>query len=302
MSFTIAHLSDAHIGPLPRPTLKQLMGKRGLGYINWRRGRDRAHDMDLLRRVVADLLRHRPDHVAMTGDVLNISLPGEYPAASAWLRTLGEPADVSFTPGNHDAYVRDSMAHLASAFAPWTTSDQPIAGGASFPFLRSRGDVALIGLCSGAPSGPLMATGRLGARQLAALASILEETGGRGLARVIMIHHPATHGGAPLMRRLVDARELEAVVQKAGAELILHGHNHVRSVVFLASPASRTVNARVPVIGVPSASSASQIPRLRASYHLVRLERDGPSWRISARARGPVSDGREIGEQREIDL
>jgi 3',5'-cyclic AMP phosphodiesterase CpdA len=302
MSFTIAHLSDAHIGPLPRPTLKELMGKRGLGYINWRRGRDRAHDMDLLRHLVADLVRHKPDHVAMTGDILNISLPAEYPAAAAWLRTLGEPADVSFTPGNHDAYVRDSMAHLASAFAPWTTSDETAASGAAFPFVRLRGDIALIGLCSGAPTGPFMATGRLGAEQLIALFSILEETGGRGLARVIMIHHPATHDGAPVMRRLIDARQLEAVVQRAGAELILHGHNHVRSVAFIASPASRTVNRRVPVIGVPSASSASRTPRLRASYHLLQLEKEGRGWRISGRARGPLSESREIGEQREIDL
>jgi len=302
MSFTIAHLSDAHIGPLPRPSLRELMGKRGLGYINWRRGRDRAHDMDLLRRIVADLLRHKPDHVAMTGDILNIGLPAEYPAGAAWLRTLGDPAEVSFTPGNHDAYVRDSMIHLASAFTPWTTSDGEVAPVASFPFLRQRDDVALIGLCSGAPSGPLMATGRLGPAQLAALASMLEETGERGLARVIMIHHPALHGGAPATRRLTDARALEAIVRRAGAELILHGHNHVRSLAFLASPASRTLSRRIPVIGVPSASAASRIPRLRASYHLLRLEREGQSWRIAARARGPLSDSREIGEQREIDL
>jgi 3',5'-cyclic AMP phosphodiesterase CpdA len=302
MSFTIAHLSDVHIGPLPRPSFRELMGKRGLGYINWRRGRDRAHDMDLLRRIVADLLRHKPDHVAMTGDILNIGLPAEYPAGAAWLRTLGDPADVSFTPGNHDAYVRDSMVHLASAFTPWTTNDGEVAPVASFPFLRLRGEVALIGLCSGAPSGPLMATGRLGPAQLAALAPILQETGERGLARVILIHHPALHGGAPAMRRLTDARALEAIVRRAGAELILHGHNHVRSLAFLASPASRTLSRRIPVIGVPSASSASRMPRLRASYHLLRVEREGQSWRIAARARGPLSDSREIGDQREIDL
>src|ERR1700689_739171 len=105
MTFAIAHLSDAHIGPLPRPTLKELSGKRGLGYINWRRGRHRAHDMDLLSRLVADLLAAPRDHIAMTGDILNIGLPSEFPAAAAWLSTLGAPQDVSFTPGNHDAYV-----------------------------------------------------------------------------------------------------------------------------------------------------------------------------------------------------
>jgi len=302
MTFTLAHLSDAHIGPLPKPSLAELMSKRGLGYINWRRGRDRAHDMDLLSRLVGDILRHRPDHIAMTGDILNIGLPAEYPAAAAWLRTLGDPVDVSFTPGNHDAYVRDSMPHLAAAFAPWTTSDGDVGAGPTFPYLRLRTDVALIGLSSGAPSGPLMATGRLGDEQLNRLEQILGETGARGFARVIMIHHPALYAGASALRRLTDARALEAIVARAGAELIVHGHNHVRSVAYLASPASRTLGGRIPVVGAPSASSASLTPRLRAGYHLMRLERQGAAWRVSARARGPLADSKEIGEQREIDL
>ncbi len=302
MSFILAHLSDAHLGPLPRPLKRELISKRLTGYLNWVGGRERFHEMQVLARLVEDMKQQKPDHVAMTGDILNIGLPAEYPAGAAWLRTLGDPAEVSFTPGNHDAYVRDSMIHLASAFTPWTTTDGEVAPVASFPFLRLRGEVALIGLCSGAPSGPLMATGRLGPAHLAALAPILQETGERGLARVIMIHHPALHGGAPAMRRLTDARALEAIVRRAGAELILHGHNHVRSLAFLASPASRTLSRRIPVIGVPSASSASRMPRLRASYHLLRLEREGQSWRIAARARGPLTDSREIGDQREIDL
>ncbi len=47
-----------------------------------------------------------------------------------------------------------------------------------FPFLRRRGDVALIALSTGLPTGPFMATGRLGARQLARLAELLEQTDG----------------------------------------------------------------------------------------------------------------------------
>jgi 3',5'-cyclic AMP phosphodiesterase CpdA len=300
MTFTLAHLSDAHIGPLPRPTMRELSNKRGLGYINWRRGRGRAHDMDLLRALVADLLAQRPDHIAMTGDILNIGLPAEFPAAAAWLATLGAPKDVSFTPGNHDAYVRESMPHLAATFAPWTSGDGATAAEASFPYLRLRGEVALIGLCSGLPTGPLMATGRLGGSQLSRLESLLNATRRKNLARVIMIHHPPLHSGAPPMRRLVDARELENVLERAGAELILHGHNHVASIAYLESPASRAVGGRIPIIGAPSASSVSRAPRFHAAYHLLRLERQDEAWRVSGRARGPLSDPREIGELREI--
>ena len=100
------------------------------------------------------------------------------------MRTLGEPADVSFTPGNHDAYVRDAMPRLAAAFTPWTQSDAEYAHGETFPFVRVRGEVALIGLSTATPTGPLMATGRLGARQIEALAAILQQTGAKDLARV----------------------------------------------------------------------------------------------------------------------
>jgi 3',5'-cyclic AMP phosphodiesterase CpdA len=300
MTFILAHLSDAHIGPLPRATLRELSNKRGLGYINWRRKRGRAHDMDLLSRLVSDLLAQKPNHIAMTGDILNIGLTAEFPLAAAWLSTLGAAKDVSFTPGNHDAYVRDSMPHLAATFAPWVASDEQAPPNVSFPYLRRRGDVALIGLCSGLPTGPLMATGRLGAAQLSRLETLLDETRQKNLARVVMIHHPPLHSGAPLMRRLVDARLLEKVLARVGAELILHGHNHIASIAYLESGASRAPGGRIPIIGVPSASSLSHAPRYHAAYHLLRLEKQGEIWRVSGQARGPLSDPREIGELRKI--
>ena len=76
-SFLIAHLSDAHIGPLPEPRARELIGKRLTGYLNWKR-RDRIHDMDVLTRLVADMRAHKPDHIMMTGDVLNIGLPAGF--------------------------------------------------------------------------------------------------------------------------------------------------------------------------------------------------------------------------------
>ena len=83
--FRIAHLSDPHIGPLPKPRWRELIGKRATGYLNWRRGRHRAHDMDALTALVADMRAQNPDHVAMTGDICNIGLPGEFPLAARWL-------------------------------------------------------------------------------------------------------------------------------------------------------------------------------------------------------------------------
>jgi 3',5'-cyclic AMP phosphodiesterase CpdA len=297
MSFTIAHLSDPHLGPMPPLRLRDLTTKRALGYVNWKRGRERLNDMGMLRRLVTDLRGQRPDHVAMTGDVVNIGLPAEFPPAVAWMHTLGPPADVSFTPGNHDAYAHASMPYLAALFAPWTTGESGGRPPDVFPFLRVRGDVALIGVSSGVPTGPLMATGHIGQDQLLEFARLLDETRERGLARVVMIHHPPLLLGATAMRNLTDAREFEATVVRHGAELILHGHNHKRSVAHLKSAAARTVKGRIPVVGVPSASSTSKLSRQRGAYHLIRLERHDGLWRTSARARGLMPHSGEIGER-----
>jgi 3',5'-cyclic AMP phosphodiesterase CpdA len=297
MSFTIAHLSDAHLGPAPWPRLREMRLKRFMGYVNWKRGRERLNDMTMLARLVADLRAQAPDHVAMTGDVVNIGLPVEFRRAAAWMHSLGEPADVSFTPGNHDAYVRDAMKGLGETFAPWTSGDAGANEPNRFPFLRVRREVALIGLSSGVPTGPLMATGRLGARQIAALGDLLQETGARGLARVILIHHPPlSRGGVPL-RGLTDARALEGVVERFGAEAILHGHAHKRMIHYLPSRASRIQGGRIPVLGVPSAISASPDLRQRGAYHLIRLERAGETWRIGVRARGMLPGRDDIGER-----
>src|SRR6516162_5754458 len=75
LMFVLAHLSDPHLGPLPRPRLGELMGKRATGFLNWRRKRGRIHRPDVLARIVADLKAQTADHIAVTGDLVNISLP-----------------------------------------------------------------------------------------------------------------------------------------------------------------------------------------------------------------------------------
>src|SRR6266436_4465831 len=76
--FVLAHLSDPHLGPLPQPGVRELASKRLFGYINWRRSRRRLHRRDALDAVTRDLLGRQPDHVAITGDLVNIALPAEF--------------------------------------------------------------------------------------------------------------------------------------------------------------------------------------------------------------------------------
>jgi 3',5'-cyclic AMP phosphodiesterase CpdA len=294
MAFTIAHITDPHLSPAPMPGFADFRLKRFMGYVNWKRGRERLNDMAMLERLVDDMRAQRPDHIAVTGDLVNIGMPVEFRRAAAWMKTLGDPSDVSFVPGNHDAYVRVAIPVLNATFEPWTKAD---SGAAAFPYLRVRGEIGIIGLSSGVPTAPLMATGRLGPRQLAAFARLLSETGARGLARVVLIHHPPLARGAPPFRGLSDAAGFERVVTEHGAEAILHGHSHKQLVRSLRSPAARTIGGSVPVLGAPSAAAATHDSGARAAYHLVRLEREDGLWRVSARARGLALDSEAIGER-----
>ena len=280
MIFRLAHLSDSHIGPLPKPRLRELLSKRLTGYVNWQR-RGRIHNMDVLGEIVADIHAQAPDHIAMTGDILNIGLPAEFPLAENWLKTLGEAQHVSFVPGNHDAYVPSAVPFIAKTFAPWMAGD--VARADTFPYLRRRGEMAFIGLASGVPTAPLLANGRLGAAQRARFAQMLAET--RGLMRVVMIHHPPHNTGATLGRGLTDSRRFEKIIREQGAELIIHGHNHRHSIAYLEGP-----KGRVPVVGVASASAVPGSERHRAAWHLYEIAKHGADWRIEGVIRGKTHD------------
>ncbi|WP_375454682.1 metallophosphoesterase family protein [uncultured Methylobacterium sp.] len=293
--FRLAHLTDPHVGPLPRPRLRHLLGKRATGYANWRRGRSRSHDMAVLGALVADLRAQAPDHVACTGDLCNIGLPSEWDTARIFLEALGPPDAVSFVPGNHDAYVRGSLEGLLAACGAWTADDAGLGG--VFPYLRRRGPLALVGLSSAIPTVPFVATGRLGPRQIAAAESLLRTlaTDPSRPARVVMIHHPPHPGGASPGRDLRDAAAFTAMLARVGADLVLHGHNHVASVARVPGPAGRPI----PVVGGASASArpgahgggpGSDAAR-RAGYILYAFAQADGQHMVSATQRGIGADG-----------
>ena len=142
--FRIAHLTDPHVGPLPRLRLKQLFSKRLTGWYNWHRSRQDLHDMELLAVLVADIHAQKPDHITCTGDTCNIGLPDEWKTSRVFLEGLGDPSRVTFVPGNHDAYVRGSLEGLLREIAPWTRGDD--GREAVFPYLRRYGRIAIVGL------------------------------------------------------------------------------------------------------------------------------------------------------------
>lgn len=275
--FVLAHLSDPHLGPIPTPRPRELLNKRGLGLINWYRRRHRHHRADVLDAIVADMKAHRPDHVAVTGDLVNISLDSEFTRAAKWLDTVGKPQDVTLTPGNHDAYVKREAAHAALHWGEFMRGDD----GAEFPFVRRRGAVAIVALTTSLPTGPFMATGRLGGEQLARLAEILLALAREPVFRVVLIHHPPAHARRHYMKRLIDAPMLRALIAEHGCELMLHGHNHEQQLTWLDGP-----KGRIPVVGVPSASAIVSTHDEPAAYNMYRIGGAPGAWECEMTVRG----------------
>ncbi len=288
--FTLAHLSDPHLAPLPAPSWSELAGKRITGYINWQRKRRFVHDPAMLAKVVADLKSQAPDHIAVTGDIANIALPDEFTRGRHWLHGIGTAKDVTFVPGNHDIYVAEAEALAKHAWGDYMCADSGISG---FPFVRRRGPLVLIGLSSGVPTAPFQATGRLGATQLAALSAIFDALKGKNLFRVVLIHHPPVSTAAR-HKCLIDAAEFLRVIATHGAELVLHGHDHQYMVNWLNGPSG----ARVPAVGVPSASTKPGTDKDAAAYNLYRIDGSAGAWRYELISRGVNKAGVMVEQKR----
>lgn len=291
--FTLAHISDPHLAPLPAPRWTELIGKRVTGYINWQRKRRFIHDRQVLAAIVADMKRQAPDHIAVTGDIANIALAAEFPRGRDWLESLGAPTDVSFVPGNHDIYVAEAAAFAARQWGAQMCDDDGVDG---FPYLRRRGNVALIGLSSGVPTAPFLATGWVGTKQLAGLAEMLAKLKREDVFRVVLIHHPPVSAAAR-HKRLLDAPVLLRVIAAHGADLLIHGHDHVHMINWLDGPNG----GKVPAIGVPSASAAPGTSKDAAAYNLYAIDGAPGAWTCELISRG-ITAGGEVVQQKRFKL
>jgi 3',5'-cyclic AMP phosphodiesterase CpdA len=270
--FTLAHLSDPHIPPLPVPRFSELLSKRLFGFINWQKKRRDIHRFETLERLVADIKKQSPDHIAVTGDLINLSLPDEFPQARLWLNRLGSAVDVTLIAGNHDAYVRKMEDEPKRAWSEYMRGDGETQ--TSFPFVRKRGPAAIVGLSTSVASGWTKATGKLGQAQLAALPQVLKKLREEGLFRIVSLHHPPQSEPKRRSQRLLDGQDFLAAIAEAGADLIIHGHDHIHQVSWVDG-----ARRRVPVVGVPSASAAPRGRWQPAGFNLYRIDGSAGAWR-----------------------
>ncbi len=281
--FVLAHLSDPHLPPMPRPRFRELIGKRITGYLNWQIRRAPHHLPGTIDAIISDVVATRPDHVVVTGDLVNLALPDEFAMARKFLARLGPPEKVSAIPGNHDFYVRGAEAGYLAAWREFLTGDE--AGKSPFPFLRRRGTIALIGTSTAIATLPFFATGRLRNDQLARLELLLGNLRREKRFRVVLIHHPPA-GDRPWLRRLEDAEPFRAVIARCGAELVLSGHDHIAARHEIPGP-----DGPVPVLQVPSASAPFGDKHCDAGYNLYRIDGAPGAWRCEMETRGIQANG-----------
>ena len=297
--FRLAHLSDPHLGPMPKARLSELASKRVLGYLNWHMHRGRGMmQAASLEAIIADIHLAAPDHVAVTGDLINIGLPEEFARSRAWLGRVGAPNAVSVIPGNHDAYMRSTLPAALAAWGDYATGDsKPETSRAQFPYLRRRGDIALIGVSSAIATGPFMATGLVDDDQLERLADLLHDTGRDGLCRILLLHHMPIDGATKWKSRLLQADRFRAVISKSGAELILHGHTHRASTHWIGGP-----QRPVPVIGTQAASLHASLHKRGAGWNLFEISGGPDNWRIAHIERGFAPGASAIQELSRTEL
>jgi 3',5'-cyclic AMP phosphodiesterase CpdA len=281
--FRLAHISDIHLGPLPKIKRRELFSKRITGYVNFRRNRSSALHPEITENLVAYLKTLDPDHTAITGDLINLGLPAEIETAKKWLELLGEPRDHTVVLGNHDAYVRGARDRAMSAWQNWIIGDDSklVSSEKDYPVLRRRGDISIIACNSARASAPFLATGYFKSKQAKKLLELLNEERRAGQCCVVLIHHPPQKNATHRHKRLLGSKRFRVVIAQAGADLILHGHTHLATTAFIEGP-----DKKVPVICVPAAFQWPGHHKPPAGINLFEINRKNDNWRITLERHG----------------
>lgn len=280
----LAHCSDLHLLSHDGARWLDLANKRWIGAMNLLSNRGRHYHVDAFDDMVRDLNASGVDHVLCTGDVTNLALRREFEFARARFDRLAlGPLGVTVIPGNHDAYVAEGIPLFAELFGDFHTTDAGWAWAAGdaigdgddlrWPIVRVRGELALIGTSTSRATPWFTAYGRLGAGQLARLGRALVDPRLAGKVRVVAIHHPpAGRRAESRIRGLHDHAAFAAVIAEAGADLIVHGHEHRDMTEWLPGPAGP-----VPVRGIASGTYFHNQPDRVARYRIFELAPGAPA-------------------------
>lgn len=268
-AIVLAHLSDPHLTTPVVAAPWRLGAKRLLSYLSWSRKRRYRHLRTVLDAVVADIREVRPDHWLVSGDLTHLGLAQESADAAQWLRDLAPAGQISVIPGNHDRLVENDWAATLGLWRPFFSQ-----AGSGFPAVTRIADIAIISVNTAVPTRLLFADGRVGDAQRESLEGVLETQKQLGAFRLVLMHHSPCARGHAWRKRLRDAAAFEALLDRAGAELVLHGHGHQEVV------STRDTRAGLlPIVGAPSASMLGH-----AGWNRLEIVRTAGGWKVTRTA------------------
>ncbi|MFT7622871.1 MAG: 3',5'-cyclic AMP phosphodiesterase CpdA [Myxococcota bacterium] len=276
----IAQLSDLHILDLESVRLTDFFSKRLTGGINLLTRRRNAHPLELAERLIEDVSKQAPDHVVVTGDVTNLSLPGEFQRASRLLRALGGFPRLTVIPGNHDVYTAgaERQQRFEAYFGELLFGEEFRPGEHVYPAIKDVGDAVIVGLSSAIKTKPFYATGRIGEEQLGRVVEALSAPEMKDRFKVVLLHHNLHTRGAraDAHKGLLDRAVVLEKLQTLGVDLVLHGHTH-RAHRFAVTRDDHTML----VIGSGSSTQNTDDPDMSARYNIYTI--DGKLRRIRTR-------------------
>lgn len=275
----VAHCSDLHLLSLEGARMLDFANKRWIGGLNLIANRGRHYHAEVFEAMVADFNRSAIDHVVVTGDITNLAFEEEFRFARRFFDAIElGPEHVTVLPGNHDAYVARGAEYFATHFDAY---NQPDPGwewpdGERWPVVRVRGDLAIIGISTSLATPWFTAWGRIGAAQLERVRAALGDPRLAGRFRLIAIHHPPAGPRArSVVRGLRDREAFAAVLADAGADLVIHGHEHLDLREELPGPDSDPIAVR----GIQSGTYEAGNLERRARYRIYEVGAAAPGRR-----------------------
>ena len=269
----LAHCSDLHLLSLTGAGMLDFANKRWIGGLNLLMNRGRHHRTEIFVDMVADLNAQSVDHILVTGDVTNLALDEEFRFAKTHIENLDLGADqITVIPGNHDAYVKAGATYFKKHFNDYYESDADAAEhlrGESWPTVRRRGAVTIFGISTSLKTPWFTAYGVCGKAQLSRLRSALLDEKYADSLRLVAIHHsPAEPRARSRVRGLRDRKDLYKVLEETGAELILHGHEHLDLSAVLPGR-----DGQIPVRGIQSGTydAGEEAMHRRARYRIFEI-------------------------------
>ena len=259
----IIHLTDPHTTSLAAVRPGDLLSKRALGYLSWRRKRRDRHKHQMLEATLAAALTQSPDALVLTGDLLHIGLAEEMREIRPWLQSLAEQLPVLLVPGNHDLYAADSQAIWQQELGDLPLFGEPTSDEYGWPRTLQINQVRILGLSTAYPAPLTRADGKLGDTQRRQLQRLLEDTSDKATcATLLAMHHPPEPGLAKERKSLLDAQALQQLMRTHQPQLtaLVHGHLHQ--------------NLNYKVANTPcfcTASASSTQPSAMASFRLLEF-------------------------------